>query len=502
MATADADPVAGRLGEGHPRRAGAEALPGRPGRRHPAPPERRPRHVAPRHARPAAGRPGPGRRRRAHLRHPRRHQGAGRPRARPTASCCRPTPSCRASAPARSWPTSWARSRCPRGSSGAHPPGVGAPHRRRRRPRGGARLRDHRAVRGRRRARHPRRSPACCTCGRRGSGCGCPAACRPPGSTPATPPASSWAPPTSAPAARRCCACAIPVGGTRGALLHLAPLKPGESARAAYRLPTTRRGIIAVGPLGLEVGDPFGLAVQAAEAAPVLELTVLPPHRPHRRAGRRRRPRPARRGGQPERARPAGRRLLLPAGVRGRRRPAPGALAVDGPARRADGAPRRDALAGPHHGRPRRAPRLAQRRVAGAGGVGGGQRHHRVGARGAPHPVHGQRRRRLRPRLGHRPQRGHPRVPGPPRRRRPRLASARCSTPSAGPTRAASSSPCWAGPPRASSTRWPACAAPSGWWWPSSPSRRSPSRRPLQARLTRVDNAEARRDGSPIRRRR
>jgi uncharacterized protein (DUF58 family) len=67
-----------------------------------------------------------------------------------------------------------------------------------------------------------------------------------------------------------------PVGGTRGALLHLAPLRPGESARAAYRLPTTRRGIIAVGPLGLEVGDPFGLAAQSAEAAPVLELTVYP----------------------------------------------------------------------------------------------------------------------------------------------------------------------------------------------------------------------------------
>jgi uncharacterized protein (DUF58 family) len=67
-----------------------------------------------------------------------------------------------------------------------------------------------------------------------------------------------------------------PVGGTRGALLHLAPLRPGESARAAYRLPTTRRGIIAVGPLGLEVDDPFGLASQQAEAAPILELTVYP----------------------------------------------------------------------------------------------------------------------------------------------------------------------------------------------------------------------------------
>jgi uncharacterized protein (DUF58 family) len=67
-----------------------------------------------------------------------------------------------------------------------------------------------------------------------------------------------------------------PVAGTRGALLNLAPLHPGESARAAYRLPATRRGIISVGPLDVEVGDPFGLAARAATAAPVLELTVYP----------------------------------------------------------------------------------------------------------------------------------------------------------------------------------------------------------------------------------
>src|SRR5262249_37065744 len=68
-----------------------------------------------------------------------------------------------------------------------------------------------------------------------------------------------------------------PVGGTRGALLHLAPLRPGESARAAYRLPTTRRGIIARGPPGLQGGGPFGLAAPSAGAAPGPRLTVDPP---------------------------------------------------------------------------------------------------------------------------------------------------------------------------------------------------------------------------------
>jgi uncharacterized protein (DUF58 family) len=67
-----------------------------------------------------------------------------------------------------------------------------------------------------------------------------------------------------------------PVGGTRGALLNLAPLRPGETARAAYRLPTARRGIVSVGPLSLEVADPFGIAARTAVAAPLLELTVYP----------------------------------------------------------------------------------------------------------------------------------------------------------------------------------------------------------------------------------
>ena len=67
-----------------------------------------------------------------------------------------------------------------------------------------------------------------------------------------------------------------PVDGTRGAALTLAPLRSGSSARAAYRLPTTRRGVVHVGPLRVTLEDPFGLARRRAVAAPVLELTVLP----------------------------------------------------------------------------------------------------------------------------------------------------------------------------------------------------------------------------------
>jgi uncharacterized protein (DUF58 family) len=67
-----------------------------------------------------------------------------------------------------------------------------------------------------------------------------------------------------------------PVAGTRGAALSLGPLRPRSSARAAYRLPTAHRGVIAVGPLRMSIEDPFGLARRQVVAAPVLELTVLP----------------------------------------------------------------------------------------------------------------------------------------------------------------------------------------------------------------------------------
>lgn len=67
-----------------------------------------------------------------------------------------------------------------------------------------------------------------------------------------------------------------PVDGTAGAQLQIAPLAAGERARAAYRLPTSRRGVIGVGPLLVEVSDPLGLASITARAAGRLELTVYP----------------------------------------------------------------------------------------------------------------------------------------------------------------------------------------------------------------------------------
>jgi uncharacterized protein (DUF58 family) len=67
-----------------------------------------------------------------------------------------------------------------------------------------------------------------------------------------------------------------PVSGTRGALLHLAPLAPGGRARAAYRLPTGKRGVIAIGPLTVQITDPFGLTTVTTAAAAATDLTVYP----------------------------------------------------------------------------------------------------------------------------------------------------------------------------------------------------------------------------------
>jgi len=66
------------------------------------------------------------------------------------------------------------------------------------------------------------------------------------------------------------------VSGTRGARLLVGPLTPGESARAAYRLPTDRRGILTVGPLEVELTDPFGLSRVTLTASGASDLTVYP----------------------------------------------------------------------------------------------------------------------------------------------------------------------------------------------------------------------------------
>lgn len=67
-----------------------------------------------------------------------------------------------------------------------------------------------------------------------------------------------------------------PVGEGRSARVLLAPLGSGQTVRAAYQLPTDRRGVLPIGPLDVEVGDPFGMATLATRAAGATELTVWP----------------------------------------------------------------------------------------------------------------------------------------------------------------------------------------------------------------------------------
>lgn len=66
------------------------------------------------------------------------------------------------------------------------------------------------------------------------------------------------------------------VTGTRGANLMLSPLAPGEATRAAYQLPTERRGVLQVGPLDVITADPFGLAQARTAALGTSQLLVFP----------------------------------------------------------------------------------------------------------------------------------------------------------------------------------------------------------------------------------
>jgi uncharacterized protein (DUF58 family) len=65
-------------------------------------------------------------------------------------------------------------------------------------------------------------------------------------------------------------------GGRRQARFLLAPLVPGEVARAAYRLPTNQRGVFSLGPLQVARSDAFGLVTVTSTVASATELTVYP----------------------------------------------------------------------------------------------------------------------------------------------------------------------------------------------------------------------------------
>jgi uncharacterized protein (DUF58 family) len=66
------------------------------------------------------------------------------------------------------------------------------------------------------------------------------------------------------------------VEGTAGARLLVSPIGPDEVTRAAYRLPTERRGIVRVGPVDFAAHDPFGLTIRRFSASSVGQLVVYP----------------------------------------------------------------------------------------------------------------------------------------------------------------------------------------------------------------------------------
>jgi uncharacterized protein (DUF58 family) len=64
--------------------------------------------------------------------------------------------------------------------------------------------------------------------------------------------------------------------GKRVARFLVPPLAAGDSGRAAYRLPTEHRGVFGLGPLALQLSDPFRLASLWLRGAPATRLVVYP----------------------------------------------------------------------------------------------------------------------------------------------------------------------------------------------------------------------------------
>jgi uncharacterized protein (DUF58 family) len=64
--------------------------------------------------------------------------------------------------------------------------------------------------------------------------------------------------------------------GRRAARFLVPPLTPGGVGRAAYRIPTRRRGRYRVGPLSIAISDPFGVARRTEPSPGEAELVVRP----------------------------------------------------------------------------------------------------------------------------------------------------------------------------------------------------------------------------------
>ncbi|MFI5045872.1 MAG: DUF58 domain-containing protein [Acidimicrobiia bacterium] len=64
--------------------------------------------------------------------------------------------------------------------------------------------------------------------------------------------------------------------GRRTARFLVPPLAPGGHARAAYRIPTRRRGRYRVGPLVVRASDPFGLASRSLASVAEIDVLIRP----------------------------------------------------------------------------------------------------------------------------------------------------------------------------------------------------------------------------------
>jgi uncharacterized protein (DUF58 family) len=64
--------------------------------------------------------------------------------------------------------------------------------------------------------------------------------------------------------------------GRRTARFLVPPLRPGETGRAAYRIPTERRGRYVIGPLRCTLTDPFGLARYGTRVLGTDEVIIHP----------------------------------------------------------------------------------------------------------------------------------------------------------------------------------------------------------------------------------
>jgi uncharacterized protein (DUF58 family) len=65
-------------------------------------------------------------------------------------------------------------------------------------------------------------------------------------------------------------------GGRRAARFLLPALERGQSARAAYRVPTDRRGRFVVGPAQVGIADPFGLTIRTVTLGGQADIIVRP----------------------------------------------------------------------------------------------------------------------------------------------------------------------------------------------------------------------------------